>query len=86
MRGLIIVLSFASEIANLVIAFASPKATHEPIILQKLPRIVLGISHEMPPSIFQLLPIILKQILHKGVIYGPINIEMISNIRVFLVE
>ena len=30
----------------------------------------------------QLLPIILKQILHNGVMYGPINIEMISDIHV----
>ena len=40
----------------------------------------------MPPIIPQLLPIILKQILRNGVIYGPINIEIISNIHVFWVE
>ena len=40
----------------------------------------------MHPIIPQLLPIILKHILHNGVIYGPINIELVSNIHVLWVE
>ena len=40
----------------------------------------------MPPIIPQHLPIILKQILHNGVIYWPIDIEIISNMHVFWVE